>query len=157
MQLSIPSIVGQMIVFMTFIWFTMKYVWPPITAALEERRQKIAEGLANAAKGSQALELAQVQVDASLKEARAQAQEILRTANQQANQLVEQAKAVAQTEAEKIRSNATSEADRQLAQAKDHLRQQVSDLVVQGVQTLLKREITAKDHADVLQQLAAQV
>ena len=110
MQASIPSIFGQMIVFFLFVFITMKYIWPPITKALEDRRTRIAEGLAAAEKGARSLQDASAKSEEALKEARAQAQEILANANKQAVQLVEQAKGTAQTEAERIVARAQAAA-----------------------------------------------
>ncbi|MDP3857151.1 MAG: F0F1 ATP synthase subunit B [Stagnimonas sp.] len=157
MQASIPSIVGQMIVFAIFVLFTMKYVWPPIIKAMEERRAKIADGLAAAEKGAQALKAASSKADDELKVARTQAQEILATANKQATQMIEQAKTAATTEAERIKANGAAEVQRELAQAKDALRKQVGELAVLGAAKILKREIDAKAHAEVLGDLAARV
>lgn len=157
MQASIPSIVGQMIVFAIFVLFTMKYVWPPIIKAMEERRAKIADGLAAAEKGAQALKAASSKADDELKLARTQAQEILATANKQATQMIEQAKTAATTEAERIKANGAAEVQRELAQAKDALRKQVGELAVLGAAKILKREIDAKAHAEVLGDLAARV
>lgn len=157
MQASIPSIVGQMIVFAIFVWFTMKFVWPPITKAMEERRQKIADGLAAAEKGAAALQDASAKSEEELKAARAQAQEIVAAANKQATQLVEQAKAHAQEEGERIVAKAHEEVSREVAHAREELRKQVGELAVVGAAKILKREIDAQAHADVLNELAARV
>lgn len=157
MQASIPSIVGQMIVFFIFVVFTMKYVWPPITKALEERRAKIADGLAAAEKGARSLQEASAKSDEALKAARAQAQDILSAANKQAAQLVEQAKTTAQEEAGRIVAKAHEETSREVARAREELRKQVGELAVIGAAKILKREIDAKAHADVLNDLAARV
>lgn len=157
MQASIPSIVGQMIVFAIFVWFTMKFVWPPITAAMEERRAKIADGLASAEKATQALKAASSKADDELKAARIQAQDILATANKQAAQAIEQAKTAATAEAERIKANANAEVERQVTQAREALRKQVGELAVLGAAKILKREIDAKAHAEVLGDLAARV
>ncbi|MGH8444189.1 MAG: F0F1 ATP synthase subunit B [Solimonas sp.] len=157
MQASIPSIVGQMIVFFLFVWFTMKFVWPPIVKAMEERRSKIADGLAAAEKGSRALQDASLKSEEALKEARVQAQDILANANKQAVQLVEQAKGTAQAEAERIVARAHEEVSREVAQAREQLRKQVGELAVAGAAKILKREIDIKAHADVLNDLAAKI
>jgi len=157
MQASIPSIVGQMIVFGIFVWFTMKFVWPPITKAMEERRQKIADGLAAADKGARALQDASAKSEEELKAARTQAQEILAAANKQAAQMVEQAKTHAQEEGERIVAKAHEEVEREIAHAREELRKQVGELAVIGAAKILKREIDTKAHADVLNELAARV
>lgn len=157
MQASIPSIIGQMIVFAIFVWFTMKFVWPPITQVLEERRQKIADGLAAAERGAQALKEASAKSDDELKVARGQAQDIIAAANKQATQMIEQAKATAASEAERIVESGHAEVQRQVAQAKDALRKELADLAVLGAARILKREINAQAHADVLTDLAARI
>ncbi len=157
MQASIPSIVGQIIVFMIFVAFTMKFVWPPIIAAMEARRQRIAEGLAAAEKGARALQDASAKSDEALKEARTQAQDILSNANRQATQIVEQAKGTAQQEADRILAKAQEEVGREVLRARDELRKQVGELAVIGAAKILKREIDAKAHADVLSDLASRV
>ncbi len=157
MQASIPSIVGQMIVFAIFVMFTMKFVWPPIIKALEERRQRIADGLAAAEKGAKSLQDASARSDEALKAARAQAQDIVGAASKQATQLVEQAKADASTEAQRIVANAQAGVERQIAQAREALRKEVAELAVLGAARILKREVDAKAHADVLNDLAARI
>lgn len=157
MQASIPSIVGQMIVFGIFVLFTMKFVWPPIMKAMEERRQKIADGLAAAEKGARALQDASAKSEEELKVARVQAQDILSAANKQASQIVEQAKTTAQVEGERIVAKAHDDVQRELAQAREGLRKQVGELAVAGAAKILKREINAAAHADVLGELAARV
>jgi F-type H+-transporting ATPase subunit b len=157
MQASIPSIVGQMIVFAIFVWFTMKFVWPPIVKAMEERRQKIADGLAAAEKGARALQDASAKSEEELKLARTQAQDILAAANKQAAQIIEQAKAHAQEEGERIVAKAHEDVQREIAHAREDLRKRVGELAVVGAARILKREIDTKAHADVLDELAARV
>lgn len=157
MQASIPSIVGQMIVFAIFVWFTMKFVWPPITKALNERQARIAEGLAAAEKGQKALAEASTRSDDALKAARAQAQEIVAAANKQATQIVEQARGEAEIEKARIVAAGHAEVVRELSQAKDTLRKQVGELAVAGASKILKREINAGAHADLISELAAKV
>mgnify|MGYP001613498730 CR=1 FL=1 len=157
MQASIPSIVGQMIVFFIFVIFTMKFVWPPIVKAMEERRTRIADGLAAAERGSRALQEASSKSEDALKAARVQAQEILAAANKQASQIVEQAKGTAQSEADRIVAKAHEDVEREVAHAREALRKQVGDLAITGAAKILKREIDAKAHADVLNELSARI
>lgn len=157
MQASIPSIVGQMIVFGLFVLFTMKYVWPPIIKAMEERRAKIADGLAAAERATQSLKDASSKSEAELKSARVQAQEILATANKQAVQIVEQAKSAAAEQVQRMKQSAESDVERQVSQAKEALRKQVGELAVVGASKILRREINAAAHADVLSDLAARI
>lgn len=151
------TLLGQMIAFAIFIWFTMKFVWPPVIKAMDERRKKIADGLAAADRGSKALEEARAEQDKVLRDARQQAQDVLSAASRQAAQLVEQAKATAQTEAERIVAGAREQLLVEANQARETLRKQVGDLAAQGAARILKREVDAKAHADILAELAAKV
>lgn len=157
MQASIPSIVGQMIVFAIFIFITMKYVWPHLMAAIEERQKKIAEGLAAADRGQKALAEASTRSDDALKAARTQAQEIVAAANKQAAQIVEAAREEAGREKDRIVAAGHSEVEREIAQAKDSLRRTVGELAVEGASKILKKEIDAHAHAALLGELAARV
>lgn len=151
------TLLAQSAVFAIFIWFTAKFVWPPLMRAVEDRQKKIADGLAAAEKGNRSLEEAAAKTDEQLKAARAQAQEILGAANKQGAQAVELARTQAKTEAERIVAAARADVDRQIAQAREELRRKVGDLAVLGASTILKREIDAKAHADVLKDLAARI
>ena len=151
------TLFAQMLVFLLLIWGSAKFIWPPITKALDERRKKIADGLAAAEKGSRSLQDASLKSEEALKAARLQAQEIIGAANKQATQLVEQARQDAESEKARIVASGHSEVEREVGQAKDVLRKQVGDLAVAGASKSLKREIDAKTHADVLNELAAQV
>lgn len=151
------TLIFQMIAFGLFVWFTMKLVWPPIAQAMEDRKAKIADGLAAAEKGEQSLTEAAAKSDEALAEARNQAQDILSGANKQASQIVEQAKEQAKTEADRIVSNAQEEVQREASKAREELRKQVGDLAVLGASKILKREVNAETHAEVLKDLAARV
>lgn len=151
------TLVAQAIVFFVFILITAKYVWPHLMDIIEERQKTIADGLAAAERGAKALQDASAKSDEAVKQAKAQAQEILASAGKQATQLVEQAKTQAQTEAERIKEAARSEVDRELSKGREELRLKVGELAVAGASKILKREIDAKAHADVLKDLAARV
>jgi F-type H+-transporting ATPase subunit b len=151
------TLILQMIAFAVFVWVTMKLAMPPIVKAMKDRETRIADGLAAAEKGSKALQEASTKSDEALKAARFQAQEIVGAANKQASQIVEQARLDAESEKARIVASGRAEADRQIAQARDALKRQVGDLAVTGASRILKREIDAKAHADVLNELAAQV
>ena len=157
MGISIPSVLGQMIVFLLFVMFTMKYVWPPIMKAMEEREAKIRDGLAAAEKGKAALAEASSKSDEELKAARTQAQDIIAAANKQATQLVEKAKGDATAEQQRIIASGHAEVEQMAAQARDALRKQVADLAVSGAEQILKREVDAKAHAERLDRLAARI
>jgi F-type H+-transporting ATPase subunit b len=151
------TLIAQAIVFAIFIWFTARFVWPPLMRAVDERQKKIADGLAAADKGARSLEEAAARSQDELKQARAQAQDILTAANRQATQALEQAKQAAKTEGERIVAAAREEVQREVAHAREQLRKQVGELAVAGASKILKREIDAKAHADVLKELAARV
>jgi F-type H+-transporting ATPase subunit b len=151
------TLFAQMLVFLGLIWFSAKFIWPPVTKALEARRRQIADGLAAAEKGSRALQDASIKSDEALKVARSEAQEIVGAANKQATQIVERARLDAESEKARIVASGRSEVEREVNQARDALRKQVGDLAVAGAAKILKREIDAKAHADVLNELAAQV
>lgn len=151
------TLIFQSIAFGLFVWFTMKYVFPPITKAMQDRQAKIADGLAAAEKGAKSLSDAAAKSDEALKEARVQAQEILAGASKQASAMVDQAKETAKTEADRIVANAHEEVNREAAKAREELRKQVGDLAVLGAAKILKREVNAEAHADVLKDLAARV
>lgn len=151
------TLFAQAAVFAIFIWFTARFVWPPLMKAVEDRQAKIADGLAAAEKGARSLQDASAKSDEALKQARTQAQEILAAANKQATQMIEQSKTTAKTEGDRIINAAREEVQREINQAKEQLRKQVGELAVIGAAKILKREIDAKAHADVLNDLAARV
>ena len=151
------TLIGQMITFAVFVWFCMKYIWPPLMAALDERNARIADGLAAAQRGQQDLEDAKVKVGESLTEAKQQAQEIINQAQKRANEIVDEAKDVAREEADKIKTAATADIDQQINSAREHLRKEVSSIALAGAEQILKREVDAKAHAAVLDELVAQI
>ena len=151
------TLIGQMITFAIFVWFCMKYIWPPLIAALEERNARISEGLAAAQRGRQDLEEAEIKVKESLKEAKTQAQEIINQAQKRANEIVDEAKEGAREEADKIKVAATADIDQQVTAAREQLRKEVSGIALAGAEQILKREVDAKAHAAVLDDLVAQI
>ena len=148
---------GQMITFIVLIWFTMKFIWPPLNKAIEERQQKIAEGLAAAEQSQKNLAQAQQSVDAELRAARTKANEIIEQAHQRANQIVDQAKTDAVVEATRQKALADAEIAAAATRAREDLRKQVSSLAVSGAEKLLKREIDANAHKALIDDLAAQL
>lgn len=151
------TLILQAIAFGLFVWFTLKYVFPPITKAMDDRKSKIADGLAAAERGARSLTDAAARSDEALRQARVQAQEILAGANKQATALVEQAKVQAKVEADRIVAAASDEVARETTKAREQLRKQVGELAVLGAAKILKREINPSAHADVLNDLAARV
>ena len=151
------TILGQSIAFLIFVWFCMKFVWPPITAALATRKEKIAQGLEAAERGLQSQEQAQVEVQAKLDEAKQHANEIINQAQKRANEIVEEAKTNATQEGDRIKASAQSEIDKEVNRAKEQLRGQVSALAIAGAEKVLNKEINADAHRAVLDDLAAQI
>ena len=157
MNPTFMTLLGQMITFAILIWFTVKFIWPPLMAAIEERQQKIAEGLAAADNAQKDLAQAQDKVAEELKAARAKANEIIDQAHQRANQLIDAAKADAITEGNRQKALAEAEIEAAANRAKEDLRKQVSALAVNGAEKLLKREIDANAHKALIDDLAAQL
>lgn len=133
-----------MLVFMAFVWFTMKFVWPPLEKALQERQDKIADGLAAAERGQRELELAQHRIKDELKQAKANAAEIVEKANRRANQLIEEAKADAREEAQKVSKLAQEQLIQDVNHAKAQLRSRVATLAVAGAEKIIMREVDEK-------------
>ncbi|HEU4774781.1 MAG TPA: F0F1 ATP synthase subunit B [Lysobacter sp.] len=148
---------GQMISFALLIWFTMKFIWPPMNRAIEERQKKIADGLAAAERSQHDLAQAQQSVDAAMREARAKANEVIEQAHQRANQIIDQAKTDAMVEATRQKALADAEIVAAQNRAREDLRRQVSSLAVSGAEKLLRREIDANAHKALLDELAAQL
>ena len=151
------TLIGQMITFAVFVWFCMKYIWPPLMSALEERNTRISEGLAAAQRGQQDLEDAQAKVSDSLNDAKQQAQEIINQAQKRANEIVDEAKGTARDEADKIKVAASADVDQQINSAREELRKEVSSIALAGAEQILKREVDAKAHAVVLDELVTQI
>ena len=157
MNPTFMTLLGQMITFAILIWFTVKFIWPPLMAAIEERQQKIAEGLAAADNAQKNLAQAQDKVNEELKAARSKANEIIEQAHQRANQLIDAAKADAIAEGNRQKALAEAEIESAANRAKEDLRKQVSALAVSGAEKLLKREIDANAHKALIDDLAAQL
>lgn len=151
------TLLGQMGTFLVFIWFTKKFVWPPVMQALEERRARIAEGLAAADRGQKALESADAQVAERLREARQQASQIIEQAERRGAELVEEAKEKAQAEGERILAQARAELEQDTNRAREALRGEVAAIALSGARQLLEKEIDASSHRDLLDRLAGQL
>ena len=156
MDINLTFII-QGFAFFAVAWLVMKFGWPHIIAAIEERQQKIAEGLAAADRSQKDLAQAQEKVNDALKEARVKANEIIDQAHQRANQIVEAARNDAITEANRQKALGLAEIDAASTRAKEELRKQVSVLAVSGAEKLLKREIDANAHKALLDELAAEI
>jgi len=150
------TMLSQAIAFAIFIWFTIKFIWPPLMHAIEQRQKQIAEGLAAAERGKQDLELAAKRAAEELQKARVQASEIISQAEKRGAAVIEEAKSAAKAEAERIVVGAKAEIEQEVFRAKEALRTQVSALAVTGAEKILKREIDAKAHAQLLAGLEAE-
>jgi len=151
------TLIVQMIVFAILVWFTMKFVWPPITAALDERAKKIADGLSAADKAKSELAVANKKVEAQLSAARDDAAKRLADAERLAQQMVEEAKSRASEEAAKIIASARAEAEQESVKARETLREQVAGLAVKGAEQILRKEVNAGVHAELLSRLKAEL
>ena len=151
------TLVIQGLAFFAVAWLVMKFGWPHIIAAIEERQQKIAEGLAAADNSQKALAQAEETANEALKQARAKANEIIEQAHQRANQIVDAAKNEAVAEAVRQKALAQAEIEASANRAREDLRKQVSALAVNGAEKLLKREIDASAHKALLDELAAEI
>lgn len=151
------TLIGQTIAFAIFVWFCIKYVWPPISTALHERQKRIAEGLDAASRASRDLELAQEQASQTLRESKEQASQILEQANKRSAQIVEEAREQARAEGERMIAGARAEIDQEIQRAKDELRAQVSSLAVLGAERVLEASVDEKAHRKLLDKLAAEL
>ncbi len=151
------TLLGQMISFAIFTWFCMKYVWPPVLAALNERQAKIAQGLADAEQGAQRREEAEQEIASLLADAKSQAAEIVAAAQKRGNEIIEESKDGARSEGERLKQAAQAEIDQEVVQARESLRQQVSSIAVSGASKILGTEVDAKAHAKVIDELVGQI
>ncbi len=151
------TLIGQTIAMIVFVWFCMKYIWPPIMKAIEERQTQIADGLAAAERGQQSLDKAQAEAEQIVDDARKQATTILDQAHARANEIVAEGKADGTKEREKQVAAALAEVEQETNRAREELRGQVSAIAVASAEKILQREIDKKAHADILSKLAAEL
>lgn len=151
------TLILQMVTFAVFVWFCMKFVWPPLLANIEERQKKIADGLAASDRAEKDLQLAQEKATEQLKEAKAQAAEIIEQAKKRANQIVDEETQRGHEEREKIIAQGVSEVEAERNRAKEELRQQVAVLAVAGAEKILAREIDAAAQSDIVEKLVAEL
>ena len=144
------TLVAQIVVFFILAWFTMKFVWPPIMKALDERATKIADGLAAAERGKQSLDLAAKRSAETVREGKEKVAEVLALADKRALQIIEDAKVQAKIEADKIFAGAQAEIEQEAARVKEDLRERVAELAVAGAEKILRREIDVAAHAEML-------
>jgi F-type H+-transporting ATPase subunit b len=151
------TLIAQAIAFAVLIWFTVKFVWPPLLSAIETRQKEIADGLAAASEGRNALEVAAKKSEITLNEAKQKASEIIGQAEKRGSQIVEDAKGVAKAEGDRIIAGAKAEIEQEINRAKEGLRSQVSSLAVAGAEKILRKEINASAHSDMLAKLATEL
>ena len=147
----------QSLVFGILGWITMKFIWPPLIKAMNERQSKIAEGLAAADKGEKSLAEAKAQATEIIKDARSQAMKIVDQANRRSNELIDEAKGTAMAEGQRVLAEAQQEVAIESSRAREALRRDVAALAVAGASKLLGREINAATHADLLEKLAVEI
>ncbi len=151
------TLLVQALSFAALIWFTVRFVWPMLTDAIDDRNKRIADGLAAAEKGRQALELSSRQADDALKAARARAAEILAQADKRAAEMVEQAKTAARDEGAREKTAAKAEIEQEYSRAREQLREHVAALAIAGAEKILRREVDAKAHSDMLNAIKQQI
>ncbi len=151
------TLIGQSIAFFLFVWFCLKFIWPPLINALNERKKVIADGLAAAERGQHEQELAQKRAAEVLHEAKQQASEIIGRAEKRANEIVEEAKTDAKQEGGRILTAAQAEIDQEVHRAREALRTQVVGIALAGAEKVLEREIDANTHNDLLKKLVAEI
>ena len=151
------TLIGQSIAFIVFVCFCMKYIWPPVIAALEERRKNIADGLAAAERGRQEQALSEKRSAEVIREAKGKAAEILAGAEKRGAEIVDEAKSDARVESERIVSAAQSEIDTEINRAREQLRGELATLVTAGAEQILGKEVDADVHSKMLDELATQL
>lgn len=151
------TLVSQAIAFSLFIWFTVKFIWPPLLRAIEDRQKQIADGLAAGERGKKELEFASQRSADTLKEAKQRANDVVIQAEKRAADIIEEAKIAAKEEGKKIIAGAKAEIDHEIFSAREALRQQVSSLAVQGASKILRREVDPKAHVELLAAIEAEL
>ena len=151
------TVIAQAVAFALFIWFTVKFIWPPMLRAIEARQKQIADGLAAAEQGRKSLEASSKQADQAIHDARGRAAEIIAQAEKRDAQMVEQAKAAAKAEGDREKTAAKADIQQEIARAREQLREQVAALAVAGAEKILRREVDAKAHGDLLNDIKKQL
>jgi len=151
------TIIGQVLGFLVLVWFTWKFVWPPLLGAIEDRQKKIADGLAAADRGQKDLDDAKVKAGDIVREAREKAVQVVDQAHKRGSELIDEAKHTAVAEGERLVAAARAEVSTEAARARDGLRREVATLALTGAERLLGREVDGRAHAELLEQLAAEI
>ena len=151
------TLIGQMITFTLLVWFTMKYVWPPLFDALEQRKKKIADGLAAADHGNKQMELADKKSKEILKGAKSQSAEIINMAQKRASEIVDESRQTAKVEGERLLTSAKSQIEQELQHTREKLSKEVSDLAIKAAEQILQEEIDKTKHQAIVKKAAAQL
>jgi len=151
------TLIAQAVAFALFIWFTVKFVWPPLLRAIEARQKQIADGLAAGEQGKKSLELSSKQAEQAIQEARARAAEIVAQAEKRGSQVVEEAKTSAKAEGDREKAAAKADIQQEAQRAREQLREQVAALAIAGAEKILRREVDAKAHAELLDGIKKQL
>ncbi|MEH0690053.1 F0F1 ATP synthase subunit B [Vibrio cholerae] len=151
------TLLGQAIAFLVFVWFCMKFVWPPLITAIEERQKKISEGLESAARADKALELAKHNAADQMKDAKQQALEIIEQANKRKAQILDEARNEATVERDHILSQGKAELEAETLRARNELKKDVANLVILGAEKVIERSIDPAAHQDILDSISAKL
>ena len=151
------TLVAQAITFAAFIWFTVKFVWPHMLRAIETRQKTIADGLAAAEQGKRSLETSTKQADEAIKQARTRAQDIIAQAEKRASQMIDEARNAAKEEGNREKAAAKAEIEQEVTRAREQLRDRVASLAVAGAEKILRREVDAKAHGELLDSIKRQL
>ena len=151
------TLIAQAVAFALFIWFTVRFVWPPLLRAIETRQKTIADGLAAAEQGKRSLEVSAKQADEEIKKARERAAELISQAEKRATQMIDEARNAAKEEGNREKAAAKAEIEQQVTRAREQLRDQVAALAVAGAEKILRREVDAEAHADLLDSIKRQL
>ena len=148
------TLIGQLLAFILFVWFCIRYVWPPMLQILEEREKEVADGLEAASRGRKELEDANAQKEMLVDEAKKEAADLVSQAGQRANQMIEDAKNQAQEEAERIKTSAKADLDQAAKKAREEIRSEVATLVVAGAEKILGSEIDQEKNAEIIEEIS---
>lgn len=151
------TLITQALVFAAFIWFTVRFVWPPLLRAIEARQKRIADGLAAAEQGKKSLESSSRQAELAITEARSRAAEIVAQAEKRGSQVLEEAKVAAKAEGDREKAAAKADIQQEAQRAREQLREQVAALAVAGAEKILRREVDARAHAELLDGIKKQL
>ena len=151
------TLIAQAVAFALFIWFTVKFVWPPLLRAIETRQKTIADGLAAAEQGKRSLEVSAKQANDEIKKARERVAELISQAEKRSTQMIDEARQAAKEEGNREKAAAKAEIEQQVTRAREQLRNQVATLAVAGAEKILRREVDAKAHVDLLESIKRQL